>query len=296
MRKKLLKLLLILVGAALVAILGFLVLQPNPIPPLPQPNGYSDLIKAGMVSESSADYATMNETELRELVSTNADALKLARIGLSRECRVILDYGPAAATNSAHLDNLSHTKRLAQAFAAEGRLAEVENRPGDAAAVYLDDIRLGQAVTRGGAIIDALVGIALEAIGSVRLEKLVPTLDAKQCREVVAALEVIESKRETPAAVLEQEKDWARRTYGLKGEVTRLVTFRTIRQVEQSYVSRATRQQARTNRSLIDLAVRAFELEKGQRPATLAELVPAYLKAIPQDLQTGTNMVYQPTP
>jgi hypothetical protein len=33
-------------------------------------------------------------------------------------------------------------------------------------------------------------------------------------------------------------------------------------------------------------------LEKGDRPKTLAELVPAYLKAIPQNPITGTNMAY----
>jgi hypothetical protein len=45
---------------------------------------------------------------------------------------------------------------------------------------------------------------------------------------------------------------------------------------------------------LIDLAARAYELDKGHRPANLADLVPDYLKAVPQDPFTGTNMVYLP--
>jgi hypothetical protein len=35
-------------------------------------------------------------------------------------------------------------------------------------------------------------------------------------------------------------------------------------------------------------------LDKGHRPANLNDLVPDYLKAIPQDPLTGTNMVHLP--
>jgi hypothetical protein len=35
-------------------------------------------------------------------------------------------------------------------------------------------------------------------------------------------------------------------------------------------------------------------LEKGERPKRLADLVPVYLKTIPQDPGTGTNMAYYP--
>jgi len=44
-----------------------------------------------------------------------------------------------------------------------------------------------------------------------------------------------------------------------------------------------------TRQLLIDLAARAYELDKGQSPANVADLVPDYLKAIPQDPFTGTN-------
>ncbi len=45
---------------------------------------------------------------------------------------------------------------------------------------------------------------------------------------------------------------------------------------------------------MIDIAARAYELEKKQPPASIADLVPDYLKAVPQDPLTGTNMVYSP--
>jgi hypothetical protein len=45
---------------------------------------------------------------------------------------------------------------------------------------------------------------------------------------------------------------------------------------------------------MLDLAARAFELDKGHPPASASDLVPEYLKAVPQDPVTGTNMVYSP--
>jgi hypothetical protein len=59
-------------------------------------------------------------------------------------------------------------------------------------------------------------------------------------------------------------------------------------------VAKAKAQQTRTRLLLIQLAARAYELEKGQRPKSLADLVPVYLKTIPQNPLTGTNMAYYP--
>jgi hypothetical protein len=113
----------ILVAAATV----FTLSQPAPAsPPLPQPNGYDDFVKAGeMVTDNTSDYGTMSEAELRTFVKKNAEALKLMRVGLGRKCRVPLDSSP---TNTVRISRLSEIKRLARTMMAEGRLAELENR------------------------------------------------------------------------------------------------------------------------------------------------------------------------
>ena len=265
--------------------------QPPPAsPPLPKPNGYDDFVRAGrMVADNTSDFSTMSEGDLRALVMKNSEALKLARTGLTHECQVPLDI---LAPNPTYFTNLGVVKRLAQAVTTEGRLAEMENRPADAAEAYLTVIRLGYATGRGGLLIDSLVSIAVEAMGMVNMERLAPKLDAKQCREAAAALESSEGQREPTQDVLARERLWARRAYGLKGQIARIVNFKSIRQTEKGVVSRLTAQQTREQVLLIQLASRAYELEKGDRPKTLAELVPAYLKAIPQNPITGTNMAY----
>jgi hypothetical protein len=287
----------LLIGFFVVAVLlivaaaVFTFSQPAPPPaPLPQPNGYDDLVKAGqMLTDDASDYNAIHEEELRAFVTTNAEALKLARTGLGRECRVPLAF---STTNEVYVHHLPGIKRLAYTLAAEGRLAEMENRPADAAEAYLAVIRLGCAISRGGLIIDSLVSIAIDTIGTARLERLAPTLDAKQCREAASALEACEAQREPMEALLAQERAWARRTYGLQGQIARLFMFKTMRQSQQKWSAKAKAQQTRTRLLLIQLAARAYELEKGERPKSLADLVPVYLKTIPQDPGTGTNVAY----
>src|SRR5215471_9220553 len=97
---------------------------------MPNPNGYDDLLKAaGLLNVHS----WTNQEGLKNLVASNAEALQLARIGLGQECRVPLDY---SITNfSSHKQ--SALERLMQAFAAEGEVFELENKPSEAAQSYL---------------------------------------------------------------------------------------------------------------------------------------------------------------
>ena len=65
-----------------------------------------------------------------------------------------------------------------------------------------------------------------------------------------------------------------------------VVAFAITAQVQAADASR--------RRTMLSFAARAYELEHGKPPASAADLVPAYLKTIPQDPNTGTNMVYSP--
>ena len=158
---------------------------------------------------------------------------------------------------------------LAQAFAAEGKLAELENRPGDAAKSYLDTIRFGHELSRGGVIIDSLVGIAVQAIGLGPLEKLPRKLDAKSCREIAATLEAIESKREPATVIFQQERVWVRQTFGWKAQILHLISFRQTQAARQKSAARMAAIQARTRVVLVDLRSRASELENAARPENL---------------------------
>jgi hypothetical protein len=265
-----------------------------PIQPLPNPNGYDDFVKAAqMVSTNSWNYDKMNEEQLRETTESNAAALALARAGLSNECRVPLQF--TQAYNKNHISDLAGVKRLAQAFVAEGRLAEMENRPNDAAKSYLDVIHLGNESAHGGTLIDELVGIAVESIGRSPLQKLLPQLNAKSCRETAEALTILDSQQQTWDEVMQQENNWSHRFFpGWRQELSRLMEHNSLEKAFQTVQKKYQAEQTKTRQLIIALAARAYELDKGKPPASLADLVPDYLKAIPEDPLTGTNMIYSP--
>ncbi|HYV26657.1 MAG TPA: hypothetical protein VFA77_03935 [Candidatus Eisenbacteria bacterium] len=287
----------VLIGFAMIAallliaglVIAFCTPQPKPLP-LPSPNGYDELVKAGnLVCDETADHYTMKDEQLRSTVLKNVEALQIARGGFGHESRIPFT-SLNSLTNGAHSSDLSRLKRMAHAFVAEGQLGELEHRPQDAAQAYLDAIRLGHEGSRGGVIIDSLVGISIQAIGLMPLEKLQPNLDAKQCRQVASALEEMDSKREPINEVFHTEKAWVRATYGWKATFLQIISFRQLHASNQKYENRMASIQKQTQRLAIACAARAYELEHGEKPKTIEDLAPAYLKTVPKDAATGQNL------
>jgi len=50
----------------------------------------------------------------------------------------------------------------------------------------------------------------------------------------------------------------------------------------------------RRRQAMISFAARAYELDHGKPPASIIDLTPAYLKAIPQDPVSKTNLALNP--
>ena len=135
--------------AVILTVVIFSIRQPPPSSPLPNPNGYDDLLKAGQSVTGKLDgLSDLDHDALRALVATNAEALQLLRLGLSRKCAVPTDA--TIAYFGSISGDLIGLKSLARLLAAEGRLAEMEGRPADAARSYVDAIRLGAGMSRGG--------------------------------------------------------------------------------------------------------------------------------------------------
>lgn len=266
-------------------IVAYLVLRPAPhLPRLPNPNAYDELVKAGgVVSTNTGNYAKLTAEPLRTVVAQNAAALSSARDVLDSPCQA-----PVTFTQSGPGDNFVKLRKLQTAFAAEGRLAGLDKRPGKAAECNMDLIRLGADVARGGVLNDALFGSSIEAAGATDLAKLVNQLDARTCREYAAALEAIDSGRASWTDVLRQEDVWIRGTFGVRSVVVKFIVHRQLKQrnglrAQRSYQA----EQIKLQRLEVDLAMRACELDTGHRPGSVAELVPEYLKAVPKHPVTG---------
>jgi len=272
-----------------VLFLGCLIFMEEPLPPLvplPNPNAYDDLVRAcKMIKGDVWVFDTAGLETLRVIVSTNARTLELARTALTNQCAVPLQFTRAFQTN--RIEDLVGFKSLAQAFVCEGELAEKEKRFSDAASSYLDTVRLGNQITYGGLLIDELVGISAAWYGETQFQGIVTNLDAPSCRSAAATLETLAAGRQTWPASLQQEEAWLRRTYGWRRDWLKWI-HSSARQENLRRVSDAEQKEGRL---MVELAERAYELDKGKPPASLAELVPDYLKAVPQDPVTGTNIV-----
>ncbi len=62
------------------------------------------------------------------------------------------------------------------------------------------------------------------------------------------------------------------------------------RRAQKNFVQKCNQSELQLERLIIDLAVRAYELDHGQHPKSLNELVPDYLDAVPVDPATGTKL------
>ena len=194
-----------------------------------------------------------------------------------------------------HVSDLVGVRKLAQAFVTEGKLAGNENRYSDAAKSYLDAIHLGTEAGRGGLVIDEMVGLAVESVGLEQLQTIANDLDAKSCRETATTLETLDDRRQTWNEVMQQERNWSRRAFpGLGNELGKLVLRNSTNKAFQKAEEKFNQQQMKTRQLTVDLAARAYELDKGHPPASVSDLVPDYLKTVTQDPTTGTNLVYTP--
>jgi hypothetical protein len=276
----------------LVALAVFVGTTPQPAP-LPNPNGYDDFRRAGkMVTGKVDDYPDFGREALRALLETNAEPLRVLRLGLTRRCAVPTD---AANANFDTVSDIGYLKLLALLLSAEGRLRELDNRPADAAHSYVDAIHLGCEMSHGGMIINRLVGIAIEAIGRVRLVKLVPKLSCEQIRPLVRELEQINSNEVPWEEVLRNDNRYIRAHLDEYSNPIRLVSDlwqarsanRAAKKVHDTAV-------ARLRLLTVELALRCCRSEQGQAPGSLDQLVPKYLQRVPSDPFSDHPLVYRP--
>jgi hypothetical protein len=285
----------LLAGLALVVAMVVVTLGRPPAPtPMPSPNGYDDFLKAGAaVPANIGDYYTLSNDALRDLISTNAESLRLLRLGLTRQCSLPAD---AAMTNTAGMMNdLANMKRLVLLLIAEGRLRELDNQPVEAAHIYLDAIHFGNEISRGGFMITRLVGIACEAIGRSPLSRLAPKLTPAEARGVIAELEKMDNTRITWDEVSRNENRYfyhALRQY--PNPILWAQSLWNVRAARQRGAEKNNRIIALERLVAGELALRCYYSDHACAPARLEDLVPGYLSKVPLDSYTGRPMIYRP--
>jgi hypothetical protein len=265
-----------------------------PEKPMPNPNGWNELIRAGdMVSADSGNFPPVNKIQLHNTATANAEALALARAALSNACRVPVQFTEAYAER--HFNDLAAIKKLAQAFLTEGKWAESQNRQRDAAAAYLDVIHLGTQSGQGGVLIDELVAIAVESQGSVHLNPLADKLDGDACRKIARTLEAFAAQRQTWAEYRQQEANWSQRTFpGLRWDFMRLMGRKAMAANLRNAEQKLKKHELEMQQLIVTFATRAYELDKGHPLANPADLSPDYLDSRTLNPLANTNAITLP--
>lgn len=266
---------------------------------MPNPNGYDDFVAAGNLLFPNFvinDYDTASIQDLKRLVVTNQEALARARIGLKKQCRVPFDFPKNGnpVNPSIKINTLMSIKCVAYNLHAEARLAEMENRPSDAVKMNLDCIEYGIKASRGGTMIDDLVGIACGklAIPSVRTNMTV--LNIQQSRENFQRLQKICEQSEPFEAVLKTEKSYQEGMARQYNPYTRFILKIIMRSQEQKSENNCKAKHLAMNKELlllqIALASHIYHMEKGTEPKSIKDLVPEFFKTVPIDPVTHVEM------
>ncbi len=278
-------------------------IYPVPIPILPEPpnpNGFDDLVGAGRAVDSELtllwnagkiadatwrDPQTGADLELRDLTSATAEALALARSGLERPCRVPFSFSDPLA---ARIESVQPSRMLQMAFSAEGELARREGRIADAAGSYVDMIRAGYAISRGGDDTDFLLGARLLVRGAARLHDIRSELDSTHCAEMAKRIDRLESEVEPWVEFRERcvahETQWG----GWQNRVTDRI-YDLERKLHDGFRS----VHAKPRLVICSLALQAYYTDHDAWPKRLADLTPKYLPNVPDDPFTGQPIVYQ---
>ncbi len=254
--------------------------------PIPVPNGYDEFIVASrMLGEKPAPVGKETPEQIAAYVASNRLALERLRVGLSRS-----SLAPAYSSSNAqtHLDTLSGMKALARLIVGEAELARQAKDWDRLVTASTQGIDFGVRLAQGGVLMDSLMATAAEAMARAPLEKALPELPAGPARKAALALAQLDPTRESFKGVLLYEELYVRRNSPF---AMRVAWNLFLRRRTQAAFDKA---EAKHNTSLLatraltlQLAARAYTLERGQPPSSPDALVPEYLPSIPVEPATG---------
>jgi len=242
------------------------------------------------------DFESRSNQVLAAYLQENSTALELARKGMAVSCVVPVEYTQTWIASQTSM--MMRARDLGHAFEIEAILHQREGDMDQALSSALDLVRMGFALGNRGVLINSMVSSACELQGVYVITNLLDHLNSSQCRSAIRVLEELDRQREPMDALFARERRWSVRTGGYLEYVKFMVEQRSLRPEKHVWNSLAELQSRlrQLRQFRIQIAARAFELDHGRAPAMSSELVPAYLKNLPADPETGTPMSIAPTP
>ncbi len=217
----------VVMGALMVLVLVFvgfwvrgnsapLVVIPPP-PTLPNPNAYDFYLRAAQNVARARDVDAAGTparpgqppvalAQKQALLALNAQQLADLRAGMA------FRYQQPAVRTLAQDSQFSRQqvhgkfRTLARLLVLEGQVREAKGDAAGAAQSYLDAVKLGEDIPRGGSTIARLVGLACQSVGRAPLWQMADRLDGPAARRAAHRLEAIAANHPPLADTLTEEK------------------------------------------------------------------------------------------
>ena len=306
---------------------------------VPKDNAYDDYVAAAKSLVREQEIGAWWQTDARPmtgfgaLLEANAAALSQWRAGLGKQC--LLPEAPPLPRTRRDLAQFSASgeiraglRNLARLAILSGRAREARGEYGPALQTYCDVIKFGQDLSRGGLLIDRLVGIAIQAMAhrEVReclaarqaqardIEELIGRLGALRADRVPLADTIAEEyvySRQTPLPMrMEESVAGAKRSWAeliqraklpyyeaakLQPVTGRGVMGKTMVPVLDKARAKEAQIQATDLATELLAALELYRLRQGAYPESLDALVPDYLPEMPLDPFAGKAFRYRRT-
>ncbi|TWT85844.1 hypothetical protein Pla123a_06510 [Posidoniimonas polymericola] len=191
----------------------------TPIPEctLPDPNGFEDYLQAASALPASPtvdtwafDVDTATTPQLQAVVAEVDQALELVRSGVTKDVFRRLTY----TMEDLDVPDFGGLRTLSRGFAASGRLHEKQGRLSDAVDDYLTVLDYGCSLTRGGLMVDTLIGIACSGMGVEPLRELKHSAPRERLGDIVERLEAAELRVDAIDQIMLRDKVWSQRAMG----------------------------------------------------------------------------------
>ncbi|MBN1589851.1 MAG: hypothetical protein JW888_10085 [Pirellulales bacterium] len=258
---------------------------------LPEPNGYTQLVVLGKklekvtVPDDDPSLPQAQRAKPREFIDferQHHELLVAAHRALDLPSLVPLTYEQSGFT--ARHDDIQHARQLARAMRAAGEAARINGDLDQATQWHVDTIRLGRAFARGGLIVDWLVGIAIEGIGTQDLDANVAAMRAALRQELLATLHELGEVGESFDACQLRDDLWTQNAFGWPGRLYYYIDRLTGQNAPtmEACGRAGERSRARFRLLLIELALEDYRETHGQYPERIEEL-----RTIPADPFSG---------
>lgn len=266
--------------------------KPIAIPPrqLPDPNGDAYFAQAReLLHDVRVPDVGFNPPKVvSEFADEHRQTLVLVRKGLELECRTTLVWKEGSEYYISDIEPSQGARKIALTFEAEAFSYEQCKDSEQAAQSHVDSIRFAHEMSRGGGVTHFLTAKGIEDGGLRELRRLLLHLDPPTCRAAAAQLLSVDAKQEP---VIENARIEALFSQVTGGWIVRLwIAMDDLFNRSFRYLSDRSelqniqmRHDAFRRLLIIELAIRAFTLDKGTHPQQLNELVPDYLARIPSD-------------